>query len=174
MHANPFSDAEMARRLAAVRGAMAADGVDIALLSAPENVFYLTGLDHWGYFAPHVLIVAATGEMVLVTRAMERVTIANMVRNARFLGHDDSETAAAAVRRHLAGHCAGRVLGIEAWSAGMSQGMGAALEAALAPAACIADRSFWNWRAAWRATTLRWAGWCISAIFPRRMRRWPR
>src|SRR3546814_6341952 len=51
---------------------------------APENIFYLTGLDHWGYFAPHMLIVPLQGEVVLVTRAMERVTIANQVRNARF------------------------------------------------------------------------------------------
>src|SRR3546814_7955927 len=68
--------------------------LDAVLLSAPENIFYLTGLDHWGYFAPHMLIVPLQGEVVLVTRAMERVTIANQVRNARFEGHGDHETAA--------------------------------------------------------------------------------
>jgi len=124
MHANPFSDAELARRVAATRVAMARHGVDVALLSAPENIFYLCGLDHWGYFAPHVLIVPAEGDMVLVTRQMEQVAIRNMVRNALFLGHDESETAADVVTRHLNGRCAGRVLGIEAWSAGLSLGLG--------------------------------------------------
>ena len=94
------------------------------LLSAPENIFYLTGLDHWGYFAPHMLIVPADGEMVLVTRAMERVTVANQVRNARFEGHADSETAADVAARALArfGLARGRI-GIEAWSAGLPHGL---------------------------------------------------
>ena len=55
---------------------MAERELSACLLSAPENIFYLTGLDHWGYFAPHMLIVPAAGEMVLVARAMERVTVA--------------------------------------------------------------------------------------------------
>ncbi|MFC2967535.1 M24 family metallopeptidase [Acidimangrovimonas pyrenivorans] len=128
MYRNPFSDAELDRRLAAVRAAMARRRLDMLLLSSPENIFYLTGLDHWGYFAPHLLIVPAAGEMTLITRAMEAVTIARQVRNARFLGHSDSETAIAKAVPLLAG--AGR-LGIEAQSAGFSYAAGQALSAAL-------------------------------------------
>ena len=62
--------------------------------AAPENVFWLTGLDHWGYFAPHLLVVPRDGRPVLVTRAMERVTIERQVTAAEFVGHSDSETAA--------------------------------------------------------------------------------
>ena len=87
-----FSRKEFDARLAKLRRSMAEHDVEVCLLSAPENIFYLTGLDHWGYFAPHLLIVPAGGEMVLVTRAMERVTIASHVRNARFEGHQDNET----------------------------------------------------------------------------------
>ena len=72
---------------------MAAQGLEVCLISTPENIFYLSGLDHWGYFAPHVLLVPAAGEMVLVTRAMESVTIAHQVRNARFEGHGDQDAA---------------------------------------------------------------------------------
>src|SRR3546814_11042360 len=82
------SGQEYDTRLAAVRAFMLERRLDAVLLSAPENIFYLTGLDHWGYFAPHMLIVPLQGEVVLVTRAMERVTIANQVRNARFEGQD--------------------------------------------------------------------------------------
>ncbi len=57
----------------------------------PENIYYLTGLDHWGFFACHMLVVPAEGEMILIARAMERITIANQVTNARFLGHADHE-----------------------------------------------------------------------------------
>ena len=126
IHPNPpyFSLAELGGRLAALRQGMAERGLAACLISAPENVFYLTGLDHWGYFAPHILVVPAAGELVLVTRAMERVTIAAQVRNSRFEGHSDSETAAdhAVSVLHDLG-VAGDRIGIEAWSNGMPHGM---------------------------------------------------
>ena len=131
MHSNPFTDAELSRRIAATRAEMAERGIDMALLSAPENIFYLTGLDHWGYFAPHMLILPAEGEPVLVTRAMEHVVIRNQVRNARFIGHSDSETAADVVLRHLGGACAGLTLGLEGWSSGLSLAMGERLKAGI-------------------------------------------
>ena len=65
MHDNPFTDEELAARVAAFRRIVAAKALDLALVSSAENIFYLTGLDHWGYFAPHVLIVPAVGEMVM-------------------------------------------------------------------------------------------------------------
>ncbi|MRU15039.1 aminopeptidase P family protein [Roseovarius sp. A21] len=135
MHSNPFSDAELDRRLAATRRAMAARGLDIALLSAPENIFYLIGLDHWGYFAPHVLIVPAEGDMILITRQMEQVAIRNMVRNADFVGHSDSESAADVLLRHMAGKAAGKVVGLEEMSSGLAYGMGVQIKAGLGAAA---------------------------------------
>ena len=132
MHSNPFTDAELARRLSATRQIMDARGLDLIFLSAPEHVFYLTGLDHWGYFAPHVLIVPAAGDLTLVTRAMEHVVIRNQVRNASFVGHSDTETAADVVIRLFKDHVSGKSIGIESASAGMSLAMGQALQAGLA------------------------------------------
>lgn len=132
MFKNPFSDEELSRRLAAVRREMAGRGLDIAVFSAPESVFYLTGLDHWGYFAPHHLIVSADGEPVLVTRTMEKVTIEHQVRNARFSGHSDSVSAAS----HLAGELiglSGKRLGLEMGSPGLTYGAGQELAARLGP-----------------------------------------
>lgn len=137
MHSNPFTDAELDRRLAATRKIMDARGLDLIFLSAPEHVFYLTGLDHWGYFAPHVLIVPAAGDLTLVTRAMEHVAIRNQVRNASFVGHSDTETAADVVIRLLKDHVFGKSIGIESASAGMSLAMGQALQAGLAGARWI-------------------------------------
>src|ERR687895_476468 len=116
-----FSRDEMDARVSALRRQMAELGLELCLVSTPENIFYLTGLDHWGYFAPHLLIVPASGELVLVTRAMERVTIANQVVNARFEGHDDAETAADAALRMLRGQRLAHVA-LEAWSAGLPLG----------------------------------------------------
>jgi len=137
MHSNPFTDAELDRRLAATRKIMDARGLDLIFLSAPEHVFYLTGLDHWGYFAPHVLIVPAAGDLTLVTRAMEHVAIRNQVRNASFVGHSDTETAADVVIRLLKDHVLGKSIGIESASAGMSLAMGQALQVGLAGARWI-------------------------------------
>ncbi len=130
-----FDDVEYQGRLAAVRARMAAQGLEVCLISTPENIFYLTGLEHWGYFAPHVLLVPAEGELVLVTRAMESVTIAHQVRNARFEGHADHETAADVVSRRLQerGGGAGRI-GIERWSGGLPFGLAETLMRALSDA----------------------------------------
>ncbi|WP_395022358.1 M24 family metallopeptidase [Dongia sp.] len=130
MHDNPFSGAELARRLQAFRAELSAHDLDGAVVAAPENVFYLTGLDHWGYFAPHLLIVARDREPVLVTRAMEKVSIDKQVRNAVFRGHSDSETAADMAARTLRDlGLAGKRLGLECWTAGLSHGLGQALRA---------------------------------------------
>jgi Xaa-Pro aminopeptidase len=121
-----FEEAEYRSRLAAVRARMAGQELEVCLISTPENIFYLTGLDHWGYFAPHILLVPAAGELVLVTRAMERVTVAHQVRNARFEGHADHETAADVAVRLLSGHRRARI-GIETWSAGLPFGLAESL-----------------------------------------------
>jgi Xaa-Pro dipeptidase len=130
-----FSASEYDARLSRLRDMMATRGVDVCLISAPENIFYLVGLDHWGYFAPHILIVPAQGEMTLVTRAMERVTIHRQVRNARFEGHSDSETAASAAVRVLRDLGLGSsMIGVEAWSAGLPHGLAEMLTRGLAEA----------------------------------------
>lgn len=86
-----FPTEELDRRLAAVRAGMARSDLDGLILSAPENIYYLTGLDHWGFFACHLLLVPREGELVLICREMERITVGNQVRNARFQGHADHE-----------------------------------------------------------------------------------
>src|SRR3954469_14143568 len=96
MYRNPFSDGEIESRQAAVRSLLVQRGLAGAVFAAPESVFWLTGLDHWGYFAPHLLILPLDRRAILITRAMERVTIENQVRSADFRGHSDDVTAAAA------------------------------------------------------------------------------
>ncbi|MBP1887397.1 M24 family metallopeptidase [Sinorhizobium mexicanum] len=129
MDGNPFTDGEIARRLDAVRAGLVDRGLDAAVFASPENIFYLTGLDHWGYFAPHLLIVPLQGKPTLVTRAMERVTIENHVRAAEFRGHSDSETAADLASRILNDQgFAGKRLGLEQWTSGLSHGLARRLE----------------------------------------------
>jgi Xaa-Pro dipeptidase len=129
VYRNPFTDAELARRLEAFRAELGHRDLEAGILASSENVFYFTGLDHWGYFAPHLLIVPASGPPVLVTRAMEQVSVANMVRSAEFRGHSDSETAADMAARVLKDMgLGGRRIGIECWTAGMSHGLASSLK----------------------------------------------
>lgn len=128
MFDNPFSIAEIGRRLRRVRAEMELRGLDAAIFASPENVFYLTGLDHWGYFAPHLLIVPLEGEPVLVTRAMERVSVEKQVKAARFRGHPDSETTADMAARVIGDlKLAGKPIGLEYWTSGLSHGLAQSL-----------------------------------------------
>ena len=86
-----FPRDELDNRLAKLRAAMAERHLDGLLISVPESIYYLTQLDHWGFFACHVLIVPLTGPMILVARAMERITVENLVSNARLYGYADHE-----------------------------------------------------------------------------------
>jgi Xaa-Pro dipeptidase len=91
MQHNVFPSAELEQRLAKTRQAMQESGLDALVVSVPENIYYLTGLDHWGFFACHVLVVPLQGSMALACRAMERITVENQVDNAEFYGHADTE-----------------------------------------------------------------------------------
>jgi Xaa-Pro dipeptidase len=133
MFRNPFTQEELARRIAGVRSEMNARDLEAVVIATPENVFYLTGLDHWGYFAPHLLIVPQLQAPVLVTRVMERVTIEKQVTTALFRGHSDSETAADMAGRILNDlNLKGKRIGLEFWTAGMSHGLARALTEAAA------------------------------------------
>ncbi|MEE9587780.1 MAG: Xaa-Pro peptidase family protein [Hyphomicrobiaceae bacterium] len=128
MHKNPFSDSEIEHRLSKLRDELAARDLSAAILSSPENVFYYTGLDHWGYFAPHWLVVPTSGRPVLATRAMEKVSVANMVRSADFRGHTDAQTVADTATGILNDlELAGERIGIEEWTSGLNHGLARSL-----------------------------------------------
>lgn len=148
-----FTEQEYAERLAAVQARMVERNMELCLISTPENIYYLTGLDHWGYFVPHVLIVPVDSEPTLVTRDMERVTVANQVRNVGFAGHTETETAAevtvrliddrayAKARARKAASTVVEVIedlgderariGIEKWSSGLPYGLAQSIMSSL-------------------------------------------
>src|SRR5690606_25942623 len=79
-------------RLARLRQRMDEQGLDACVLSVPESICYLTGLNHWGFFALHMLIVPKNGNMALIARSMEKVTIEHQLASrVEFFGYKDSE-----------------------------------------------------------------------------------
>ncbi|HSM58386.1 MAG TPA: Xaa-Pro peptidase family protein [Candidatus Sulfomarinibacteraceae bacterium] len=85
-----FTPEEYDARLRRLRQAMAAQNLDGCLISVPENIYYLTGLDHFGYFAYHALLVPGQGDMVLIARAMEQATMDHFLVDTYFKGYGDS------------------------------------------------------------------------------------
>lgn len=116
-----FPKEEFQRRLRKVREQMAALELDGILITVPENIFYLTGLSHQGYFALHLMIVPLEGELHLIARAMEAVTVEHQVSTARFHGFGDSDEPADLICRtaKVAGLAAAR-LGLERSSGNLS------------------------------------------------------
>jgi Xaa-Pro dipeptidase len=84
-----FSPAEYQGRLERTREAMAGRGLDALLVSSPENVYYLCGLDHMGYFAFQALVVPREGRPLLVTRAMEKAIVRDQVPEVTHVGYSD-------------------------------------------------------------------------------------
>jgi Xaa-Pro dipeptidase len=67
----PFSPDEYQRRLEGTRRGMAARGVDLLLVTTPENVTYLTGYETIGYSSFLCLVVPADHDPALIVRDME-------------------------------------------------------------------------------------------------------
>ncbi len=67
-----FPREEYDRRLAAVRRGMTDRGVEVLLLFAPANLFYLTGYNTAGYSNYQCLLVPQDGDPILVVRLLER------------------------------------------------------------------------------------------------------
>ena len=79
-----FPKEELVNRLVLVRTEMKKNNLNAILISVPENIYYLTGLDHWGYFACHVLFLPQECNMILICRQMEQVSVEIYVQNADF------------------------------------------------------------------------------------------
>lgn len=88
---NVFPKKELEQRLLNVRSELVSSNLDGIVITIPENIYYLTELDHLGFFACHLLVVPREGDMILVCRAMEKITFENQVKNALFFGHADHE-----------------------------------------------------------------------------------
>lgn len=83
---------------------MAERDLDACLIAAPENIYYLTGLNHQGYFAYHMLIVPQVGELCLIARDMERPTVEAQVTGVAFVGYSDSADPAGVTGDVLTAH----------------------------------------------------------------------
>lgn len=110
----PFERAEYDRRLAKVRAAMAARGIDLLLVSEPESMYYLTGYFTTGYWSVQTLAVPASGEPFFVVRHLERTAVLGTSWVEAHHVYQDTEEPAAVIAAALAGRgVAGVRIGVE-------------------------------------------------------------
>jgi Xaa-Pro dipeptidase len=74
-----FSKAELDTRVAAARKALAEAGIDIFIITSPENIFYLTGQQTPGYYTFQALLLAVDDEPHFVVRQLE---LNNLIANS--------------------------------------------------------------------------------------------
>ena len=82
----PFDKAEYLDRIARTKTRMAADGVEVLLVTNPTNMNYLSGYDGWSFYVHQLLVLAAElNEPIWVGRAMD----ANGAKVTVFMGPDN-------------------------------------------------------------------------------------
>ncbi|MGH2945194.1 MAG: M24 family metallopeptidase [Solirubrobacteraceae bacterium] len=104
-----FPAEEHDARVAAVRETMRERDLEALLLAAPEDVYYLVGLNHLGYFAVTLLVLPLEGPPLLAARAMERPTVRLQAPGCVHLAYEDGDDPADAAIAAVRGANAGRV-----------------------------------------------------------------
>jgi Xaa-Pro dipeptidase len=74
-----FSKAELDARVAAARAKLAEREIDVFIITAPENIFYLTGQQTPGYYTFQALLLPVDAEPHFVVRQLE---LNNLVANS--------------------------------------------------------------------------------------------
>ncbi|MGE0769285.1 MAG: M24 family metallopeptidase [Hyphomicrobiaceae bacterium] len=74
-----FTKAELDRRIDAARSKLVERGIDVFIVTSPENIFYLTGQQTPGYYTFQALLLPADAEPHFVVRQLE---LNNLVANS--------------------------------------------------------------------------------------------
>lgn len=114
----PFSPEEHRERLARARNEAARRGLDLMLVSIPENVYYLTGYGSLGYFAFQIVAIPRGGEPFMFMREIEADHLVALGLITDVVTYTDRDDPVAVLRDALRarGHLQGTI-GIEkdAW-----------------------------------------------------------
>lgn len=129
-----FSSEELDARVARARHDIDAAGYSALVVASPEDIYYLTGLNHQGHFAVTVLVVPRDGPLLLVARTMEAPTMTAQVPQCVHVPYADDQDPAAvladAVRSVAA---AGSEVGVEMTSMSLPVSVWEPMQATLAP-----------------------------------------
>ncbi len=74
-----FSKGELDARVSAARAVLVERGIDVLIVTGPENIYYLTGQQTPGYYTFQALLLPVDGEPVFIVRQLE---LNNLVANS--------------------------------------------------------------------------------------------
>ncbi|GGH28675.1 Xaa-Pro dipeptidase [Alsobacter metallidurans] len=138
-----FTADEFEARKRRFLGVLADRKLDGALLFAQESMFWLTGYDTFGFCFYQCLYVGADGRMALLTRSadLRQAQHTSTLQDIRVWRDGREADPAGATRALLRDLGAGRRIGVEFDSYGLTHASGRKLEAALAGTADLSDIS---------------------------------
>lgn len=137
-----FDKAEYKARIAKVRRALAAEGLDGLLMFQQESMYYLTGYDTFGFCFFQCLYLGADGKLALLTRApdLRQAQHTSIIEDIRIWTDAAGAKPAEQLRDMLASlGCKGRRLGIETNSYGLTHFNGKAVDQALSGFATLVE-----------------------------------
>lgn len=94
---SPFTADEYRERVEKARARMRDLDIEALLVASPEDIFYLVGLNHQGYFAFTLLLLPIRGKPTLIMRSMEHATVAAQTPDVEHVGFADDVDPATAV-----------------------------------------------------------------------------
>ena len=130
-----FEDAEFRARRDRALASLAEQGLDALLMFDQASMYWLTGYDTFGYCFFQCLVLRADGELVLLTRSadLRQARHTSIVQDIRIWVDREDSDAAQDLRALLAEKgLAGKRLGVEYRSHGLTAANGRMLDAALA------------------------------------------
>lgn len=139
-----FSPKEFSARLSALQAAMTAAKLDAMFLFQQESMFWLTGYDTFGFCFFQCLVVTADGETALLTRSadLRQAQHTSNLRDIRIWKDGANATPALDLKAMaLDLGLAGKRIGVEYDSYGLTAANGRKLDAAFAGIASLADAS---------------------------------
>ncbi len=122
----PFAESEFRSRLQRVKQRMAADGLDVLVVTEPANIYYLTGYDAWSFYTTQALVVFQDAELPLwIGRMMDALTarVTTYLPDDRVVPYPDIYVNSK--ERHAAQFIAERILGEAPKAASVGVEMGA-------------------------------------------------
>jgi Xaa-Pro dipeptidase len=139
-----FSRSEFVARQERALQAMAARGLDALLMFNQASMYWLTGYDTFGYCFFQCLVLRADGEIVLLTRSadLRQAQHTSLIQDIRVWADREGSDPAEDLRSLLAEKgLAGKRLGVEYDTHGLTATNGRRLEAALGGFAEMSDAS---------------------------------
>jgi ectoine hydrolase len=113
----PFERSEYDQRLAKTRAAMAAQGIEVLIVTDPTNMAWLTGYDGWSFYVHQCVVVGPDGEPLWYGRGQD----ANGARRTAWIaehnivGYPDHYVQS--TERHPMDYLATEVLAARGWAA---------------------------------------------------------